>query len=38
MTSCSGMAYPQLRFNGFEINDEDPFFIPKTEEELEEHG
>ena len=25
-------------FNGFLINDEDPFFIPTTEEELEDHG
>ena len=32
------MTYPQLCFNGFDINDEDPFFIPKTEEEMEEHG
>ena len=33
-----GMTYPQLVFNGFLINDEDPFFIPTTEEELEDHG
>lgn len=35
--SC-GIAYPQLVFSGFEILDEDPFFIPNTEEELEDHG
>ena len=29
---------PQLEFNGFYINADDPFFIPKTEEELEDHG
>lgn len=25
-------------FDGFQINQNDPFFIPKTEEELEDHG
>ena len=35
--SC-GIAYPQLVFHGFEILDDDPFFIPMTEEELEDHG
>ena len=35
---CQGLTYPQLVFNGFLINDEDPFFIPTTEEELEDHG
>ena len=25
-------------FHGFEINDNDPFYIPKTEEDLEDHG
>lgn len=35
--SC-GIAYPQLVFSGFEILDEDPFFIPMTEEELEDNG
>jgi len=35
---CNGLAYPQLVFNGFLINEEDPFFIPTTEEELEDHG
>lgn len=33
-----GLAYPQLVFNGFLINQEDPFFIPTTEEEMEDHG
>lgn len=35
--SC-GIAYPQLEFYGYEINENDPFFIPQTEEEIEEHG
>ena len=35
---CQGLTYPQLVFNGFMINEEDPFFIPTTEEELEELG
>ncbi len=35
--SC-GIAYPQLVFAGFEILEDDPFFIPMTEEELEDHG
>ena len=35
---CQGMTYPQLVFSGFLINEEDPFFIPMTEEELEDHG
>ena len=29
-TRCKGMTYPQLVFHGFEINNEDPFFIPIT--------
>jgi ribosome assembly protein 1 len=29
-TRCQGMTYPQLVFHGFEINNEDPFFIPIT--------
>ena len=35
--SC-GIAYPQLVFAGFQILEDDPFFIPQTEEELEDHG
>ena len=35
--SC-GIAYPQLVFYGFEINEDDPFYIPLTEEDLEDHG
>lgn len=36
--SC-GIAYPQLVFHGYEINeDNDPLYLPKTIEELEEHG
>ncbi|KAK9465768.1 P-loop containing nucleoside triphosphate hydrolase protein [Lipomyces arxii] len=34
----SGAASPQLIFAGFEMLDEDPFWIPSTEEELEELG
>lgn len=36
--SC-GIAQPQLVFHGYEVNaDVDPLYIPKTIEELEEHG
>ena len=35
--SC-GIAYPQLVFHGFEINQNDPVYVPTTEEDLEEHG
>lgn len=35
---CQGIAYPQLIFDGFSVNSNDPFFIPKTEDELEDHG
>jgi len=35
--SC-GIAYPQLVFHGWEINENDPFYVPLTEEEIEEHG
>jgi len=31
----SGAASPQLIFQGFEMLDEDPFWVPSTEEELE---
>lgn len=34
----SGSASPQLVFDGFDILDIDPFWIPHTEEELEELG
>ena len=34
----SGAAQPQLVFSGFEILDEDPYWVPKTEEELEDFG
>ncbi|KAK9453620.1 P-loop containing nucleoside triphosphate hydrolase protein [Dipodascopsis uninucleata] len=34
----SGAASPQLIFAGFEILDEDPFWVPTTEEELEDLG
>lgn len=34
----SGAANPQLVFNGFELLPEDPFWVPTTEEELEELG
>ncbi|WAQ84782.1 hypothetical protein PtA15_5A355 [Puccinia triticina] len=39
MKKTSGIALPQLIFDGFEILfDQDPFWIPKTEEELEDFG
>lgn len=34
----SGAAIPQLVFHGYEIIDEDPFWVPTTEEELEQLG
>lgn len=34
----SGAAQPQLIFAGFETLDEDPFWVPATEEELEDLG
>ena len=34
----SGVAQPQLIFVGFEARDEDPFWVPATEEELEDLG
>jgi len=34
----SGSATPQLLFHGFEILDIDPFWVPTTEEELEDLG
>ncbi|KAI5286859.1 Cytoplasmic GTPase/eEF2-like protein (ribosomal biogenesis), partial [Ascosphaera acerosa] len=34
----SGAASPQLVFSGFEMLDEDPFWVPATEEELEDLG
>jgi ribosome assembly protein 1 len=34
----AGLAQPQLRFEGFEILDEDPFWVPHTEEEMEDLG
>ncbi|TPX45670.1 hypothetical protein SeLEV6574_g03736 [Synchytrium endobioticum] len=34
----SGAATPQLIFSGFEVLDQDPFWVPNTEEELEDLG
>ncbi|KAJ3312816.1 Cytoplasmic GTPase/eEF2-like protein (ribosomal biogenesis) [Boothiomyces sp. JEL0838] len=34
----SGVASPQLVFTGFEVLDMDPYWVPKTEEELEDMG
>lgn len=34
----SGAASPQLIFAGYEILDQDPFWVPQTEEELEDFG
>jgi ribosome assembly protein 1 len=34
----SGAASPQLIFEGFEMLDEDPFWVPRTEEEIEDLG
>lgn len=37
-TKSSGAASPQLVFHGYEMLDEDPFWVPTTEEELEDLG
>lgn len=37
-TRTSGAASPQLVFHGYEILDQDPFWVPTTEEELEDLG
>ncbi|PPR00443.1 hypothetical protein CVT24_004504 [Panaeolus cyanescens] len=37
-TRTSGAASPQLIFSGYEMLDLDPFWVPKTEEELEDLG
>lgn len=34
----SGAASPQLVFQGFEMLDEDPFWVPFTEDQLEDLG
>jgi ribosome assembly protein 1 len=34
----AGLASPQLKFEGFEILDEDPYWVPHTEEEMEDLG
>jgi ribosome assembly protein 1 len=38
LTRTSGYSSPQLRFSGFEKIDQDPFWTPQTEEELEDLG
>ncbi|OCH91882.1 translation elongation factor 2 [Obba rivulosa] len=37
-TKTSGAASPQLIFSGYEMLDQDPFWVPTTEEELEDLG
>ena len=38
-SKTSGAAFPVLRFEGFhELVNEDPFWVPSTEAEIEEHG
>ena len=34
----SGLAHPQLIFQGFDVLDQDPFWVPSTKEELEDLG
>lgn len=34
----SGAASPQLVFHGYEMLDQDPYWVPTTEEELEDLG
>lgn len=36
--TTSGLASPQLKFEGFELLDQDPFWEPRTQEELEDLG
>lgn len=36
--NSSVLYYYQLMFSHWRVLEEDPFFIPRTEEELEEHG
>jgi ribosome assembly protein 1 len=38
LTKTSGVASPQLVFDGFEVLDIDPFWVPNTLEELEDLG
>ena len=38
MGDSSGEASTQLNFSGWRIVSQDPFFVPRSEEELEEHG
>ena len=38
LKSTSGAAQPQLVFHGFELLDEDPYWVPRSEEELEDFG
>lgn len=35
---AQGLASPQLKFEGFEMLDQDPFWEPRTQEELEDLG
>jgi len=37
-TRTSGAASPPLVFSGFQLLDQDPFWVPTTEEELEDLG
>ena len=37
-TRTSGAASPQLVFHGYETLDQDPYWVPTTEEELEDLG
>ena len=37
-TKTSGAAAPQMAFSHYELIDVDPFFVPTTEDELEEIG
>ncbi|OAJ41599.1 hypothetical protein BDV3_006552 [Batrachochytrium dendrobatidis] len=37
-TRTSGAASPQLMFTGFQVLDQDPFWVPTTDEELEDLG
>merc|ERR1719152_245427 len=38
MTMTSGRIVPHVEFNSWKIIEEDPFFVPRTQEEIEEWG
>lgn len=37
-TRNCGVSFPQLFFHGWEVNEDDPFYLPQTLDEIEEFG